>query len=428
MVTIQTSRYNRPITLEEQKLYDHLLFWIEQESPEEMLERFRTLFIDGIGYPDAEISEALKKAVMSDLAVEDFRYILNRCCHILINRWQARFQSQWAIPQLVELFETPPVVNKVSATHSRSVKRLHQLIKQFTQTEQYLTLSRLAQVLAEAAEAAANAGNRPLGTLIRRYPYLYEHYLLNEDSTIEQQNTVRQIQSARQRQFEIDLSHYVTYQVRRSQLSTQTQSANSQRIIRPVTNPTLLSDRDLGQAIYQYVGKVDGSRTQKDIALNFLNHSGQSQSFASFKDDLYDYITASIDPEYGKRKFNNQLYACLKNTLPDSSSQLLNDFLLVRTCNSLLSFLVADHPQRPNHFVFIDLITNLGPILTTVLLLKVVLLCRKVKPSLERRFSILFSHYEASNRDAVLWLIHALENLNVALTTNFGAVQLSFLR
>jgi hypothetical protein len=428
VVTIQTSRYNRPITLEEQKLYDHLLFWIEQESPEEMLERFRTLFIDGIGYPDAEISEALKKAVMSDLAVEDFRYILNRCCHILINRWQARFQSQWAIPQLVELFETPPVVNKVSATHSRSVKRLHQLIKQFTQTEQYLTLSRLAQVLAEAAEAAANAGNRPLGTLIRRYPYLYEHYLLNEDSTIEQQNTVRQIQSARQRQFEIDLSHYVTYQVRRSQLSTQTQSANSQRIIRPVTNPTLLSDRDLGQAIYQYVGKVDGSRTQKDIALNFLNHSGQSQSFASFKDDLYDYITASIDPEYGKRKFNNQLYACLKNTLPDSSSQLLNDFLLVRTCNSLLSFLVADHPQRPNHFVFIDLITNLGPILTTVLLLKVVLLCRKVKPSLERRFSILFSHYEASNRDAVLWLIHALENLNVALTTNFGAVQLSFLR
>jgi hypothetical protein len=57
-----------------------------------------------------------------------------------------------------------------------------------------------------------------------------------------------------------------------------------------------------------------------------------------------------------------------------------------------------------------------------------VLLCRKVKPYLERRLSILFSHYEGYSRETVQWLVLALENVNVALSTNFGTVDLSFIR
>jgi hypothetical protein len=122
------------------------------------------------------------------------------------------------------------------------------------------------------------------------------------------------------------------------------------------------------------------------------------------------------------------LYKQLQNTLPQSDSQKFSDFLLVRTCSQLLNFLVVESPQRPNHFVLIDLISNVGPPLTTGLLLKIVLLCRKVKPYLERRFSILFNHYESSTRDAVHWLVKGLENVNLALSTNFGAVDLSFIR
>ncbi|NJR65047.1 MAG: hypothetical protein HC772_06555, partial [Leptolyngbyaceae cyanobacterium CRU_2_3] len=93
----------------------------------------------------------------------------------------------------------------------------------------------------------------------------------------------------------------------------------------------------------------------------------------------------------------------------------------------LLNFLVADKPQHPNHFTFIDLITNLGPIATIGILLKIVLICRKVKPCLERRLSILFSHYEMCTRESVEWLVQALETLNVALTTNFGSITLSLI-
>jgi len=421
----QMSRYNRPIMQEEQIIYDHLLHWIELESPTEMIVRFQTLFMNGVGYPDHEIAQALKKIVSSDLAAEDFRYILNRCCHILINRWQARPQSQLAIPQLIKLFESPPHAFGISATHSHTVKRLHSLINQFTETEQYLTLCRLAQVLTEAAESQ---GNRSLGTLIRRYPYLYEHCLLSDESAKEQKITVQKIQIIRQKQFEIDLSQYVTYQMRRSHSIQFSNPSDSQHVILPVTNPTLLTERDLGQALHQYAGKIEGSRTHKDIALNFMTHVGTSPSIRSFKDDLYQYITASVDPAYGNRKFNNQLYYYLQEVLPDGSHQRLNDFWLIRICNHLLNFLVVDKPQSPNHFMFIDLITNLGPIATISILLKIVLICRKVRPCLERRLSVLFSHYEMSARETVEWLVQALENLNIALTTNFGSMNLSLVR
>lgn len=427
MVTRQTVRCSRQISVEEQKLYDHLLYWVELESPNDLVERFHSLFIDGTRYPDAEIAQALDKVIASATAPEEFRYVLNRCCHILINRWQSRSQFQAAIPQLIALFDTVPTTASPGVYRSRSVRRLRELIKLFRDTEQYVTLHRLAQVLSQSADAAEE--NRPLGSLIRRYPYLYEHCLLSEDSTQEQQHTVRQIQTDMQRQFEINLSQYVTYQIRRSRQASMPVESNSQRLIlRPVSNPTLLMDQDVGRAIKHYVGKVDGMHTHKELAQRFLLNHAQSQSFGAFKDDLYQYIMAAVEPEYGRRQFSNQFYKQLQNTYPDSNNQQLNDFLMVRTCSQLLNFLVVDSPQHPNHFVFIDLITNVGPILTTGILLKIVLLCRKVKPYLERRLAILFNHYESSNRAAVEWLIYALENLNIALSTNFGAVDLALIR
>jgi len=56
-----------------------------------------------------------------------------------------------------------------------------------------------------------------------------------------------------------------------------------------------------------------------------------------------------------------------------------------------------------------------------------VLICGKVKPYLEKRLAILFGHYEFSTREGVVWLVKALENVNLALTTNFGKVDVSFL-
>ena len=413
----------RHSSVEEQQLYDHLLYCVQVESPTQMIERFQKLLLDGSRYDEPKIWMILEKLAVDKQAEQEFKFVLNRCCHILINRWQLQPQLQSGIPALVDMLKNLPAQGM---TRSRGVRRMRQLLELFVETEQYLTLQRLARVMSEVTDANCS-GTKPVGALIKRYPCLYEHCLLSEDSSYEHQQTVRQIQARIQKRFELDLSQYVTYQVRCAQAKRSPTPEKAAKIIQPVKNPTLLSDRELGSALKQFVGKVQGANTHRDLAQSFVTHSSQTPRYQDFKDDLYDYLTDCIDPAYGKRQFNERLHAHLKNTLPQSDGQKPSEFLILRTCSQLLNFLVVESPQRPNHFVFVDLITNLGATITTVLLLKILLLCRKVKPYLEKRFSILFNHYESSTRDGVPWLIKSLENLNVALSIHFGAADVSCL-
>ncbi|MEB3337364.1 MAG: hypothetical protein VKJ46_07885 [Leptolyngbyaceae bacterium] len=427
MATLMNLQYRRT-TPEENQLYDHLLQRVESESPSRMIERFRLLFVDGVGYPDPHIPLALDQVAASKDADQAFNFILNRCCHIVINRWQTRSQFHPAIAELMSVFEERPTRPVNDFNRRRAVKRIRDLVAQFVHSEQFHTLNRLSQVLNESNDTVDNLGSRPLGTMIRRYPYLYQHCLLSEDSTFEHQQVIQKIQTEVQQQFEIDLSQYVTYQVRRTQLSRLEASSTVLRTLQPVKNPTLLNDGELSTALKHFVGRVERAGTYKDVAQQFQAHLAKPSSFAAFKDDFYQYITTSIEPGYGRHKFNNQLHLQLKNIYPDQDSQKINDLLIVRTCSQVLNFLVIDSPQNPQHFVFLDLVNNMGVIRTTGLILKVVLFCRKVKPYLEKRFSILFNHYESCSREGVVWLIQTLENMNVAMSTNFGAVDLSFIR
>lgn len=404
---------NRGITPEEQRLYDHLLNLVQTESPQALNERFRLLFVEGTGYPDLAFQQDLDRLIQSNPSTQEFCFILNRCCHILINRWQSRPQHHGAITELISSFDSTPT-RPVTADFGRSriIKQQRTLIQEFQQTEQYLTLKRLATVLQPAPTETDS-----FGTLIRRYPYLYEHCLVSEGTPDIQQASIRQLQADRQKQFEIDLSKYVTYQVRRN---------SSDRAIHPVENPTLLDNCSLSAALHQFTGKINGNDTCREVAQRFLTHCQEVRSYKEFKAELYHYLTTSVNPAYGKRHFNQQLGNLLINTYPQSDSQLLTDFLMVRTCSQLLNFLVVESIHRPQHFVFVDLLSNLGATSTTQLLLQIVLLCRRIKPYLEKRFSILFHHYESYTCDRVQWLIAAMENLQLALSTNFSALNLCF--
>jgi len=421
-VSAWTAYHNRSISPQEQTLYDHLLAYAEHETPQQLIERFQALFIDGVGYPDRNIVLALDDIISSKEVEQYFHYVLNRCCHILVNRWQSRPQLQSAVPNLIAALELGPNQKITEYSRSRHVRKLREVVDRFTETEQFLTLQRLARLI-EADTTEANE-NRPLGTLIQRYPYLYEHCLLSEDSPEEHQRNIRRIQAEAQHKFEVNLSQYVTYRVRRARLKKDLSAQARLDRLRPIDNPTLLSDRELVASLNQFSGKVEQGRSYRDSAQIFLQQN-QAVKFGDFKQELYDYLTRSVDASYGRRKFNKLLGQQLEYTLPEYEDQVLSDFLVVRTCSQLFNFLVVDSPRSAQHFVFIDLINNLGPLLTTGLLLKVLLLCRKVRPYLERRFSILFSHYEVATQESVIWLVKMLENLNVALSITFGSVDIS---
>ncbi|NEN91002.1 MAG: hypothetical protein F6K48_19655 [Okeania sp. SIO3H1] len=342
----------------------------------------------------------------------------------------------------MKLFER--VENQQARRHyygSRNSKKLLELVQAFTRSEQYLSLKRLTELVNQQTGSCRNTNSalaQPLITLIPRYPYLYQHCLVTPDSSYEHQQVIRKIQRQKQRKFEIDLSKYVTHKIRQRVVTTASErgtalsnlTASSWEGINNIQNPTLLSDREVLSAIKQFVGKVENGNNYRDNAKSFLTHVRQPQSYGSFKESFYEYLSTSFDvySKSIKHQFQDKLYKQLKNTMSHSNDKQFNDFLLMRTCNQMLGFLIVQSTQKPQHFLFLNLMANLGPIKTIGLLLKIVLVCYRVKPYLEKRFSILFNHYESHTRETVMWLVKALENMHVALSTNFGRVDLSFIR
>ena len=412
----------------QQQIYQHLFNLVQLQSPSETIERFRNLFIEGTNYPEIEIVSALDQITASKQSQREFYFFLNNCCHILINRWYMQPQKHYAIYQLISTFNNPPSRKRIITSRSKSIRRLQELVKGFLKSEHYSSLQRLAQVLNKTTNSLADSKNQSLVSLIRRYPYLHEQCLLNEHSTIEHQWIVKQIQAQVQKKFEIDLSQYVTYQVRLSQIATNTSESRKNRIIHPVNNPTLLSDTQVNLALKSFVGKAEGESSYRDLAYNFLHYSSQATTLRAYKDDLYEYLISGIDWEYGKHQFHQRLYTQLQNTLPQADYQKVNDFLIVRTCTQLLNFLIVESSSSPQHFTFIDLITNQGSIRSIGLLLKIILICRKSKPYLAKRFGILFNHYESASTGNIDWLVESLEELNIALSIHFGNIDLSYFK
>jgi hypothetical protein len=420
---------------EQQEIYDHLLYCVKTEPPITVLERFHHLFIKGTGYEDNRIRTALEKIVDASDAELEFPLFFNRCCHIIVNRWQMQPNFKIEIIELVALLERtlPP-----GGVVSRTARKLRQLIQEFQATEYYVKLQRLARLIDGSLEPGTRRSHRieivsnSVGDLIQRYPYLHQHCLLTEGSTDEFQKTVKNIQEDIQSSYELNLSQYITYRVRLAKLVKQYKAANQtkipKRLIQQVENPTLLSDRDLDKALRHYMGKVEQNYSYYDLSQNFLTHTSQVKSYKEFKADLYEYIVSGVDSSYGERYFNHKLQNCLQNTLKDFEHRELDEFLTLRTYCQLFKFLVVDGKSNSTHQHYLDLITYLGEVRTIGLLLKLVLLCRKVKPYLEQRFSILFSHYEEVAEDQAPWLVKSLENLQVAFSVHFGQADFSLIQ
>ncbi|MDY6938669.1 MAG: hypothetical protein SWY16_13475 [Cyanobacteriota bacterium] len=382
---------------------------MEVESPWDTIERFRSLFIDGIDYWEPEVWQALDRIVNSEGVAGEFPFVLNRSCYIPINHWQNQPQLRDAIPELVGLFETAPVGTPPSPT----AKRLRELVREFTRTEQYRVLRDIAREREKKSQKRSNPDGRPLGSFIRRYPYLYEHRWLTDNDSRQRRQQVQAMREKQQQKFDRDLSQYI--------LTRQSPAAPKRReLLAP--NPTLLSDSQLDFAIDHFTSPVDGVRQYRELARQFTTYTRQTRSYRTFKDELYEYLMTSVDrinPKYARGQFNQRLYQHLQSTLPQNDRQKLNEDLWQKTCRKLLDFLVVEHASQPNHYVFLDLSANLGIAPTIGILMKIVLCCRQVKSYLEQRFAILFDRYETSAKSSITWLVESLENINVAFSLLF---------
>jgi hypothetical protein len=407
----------------EQIIYEHFLHVVKTEQPTRVIERFRSLFIEGVTYSDNRIWSAIETLAFEKTAEQNFPLIINRCCYILVNYWQMQPAGKSPIATLVGMLED---LNDVRMTYSRIVRRLRQLLQLYLQGDDYPKLKRLNFVLNGNTNSKDAIFEQPLGSLITRYPYLYEHSLVSEERTFENVETIKRVQQNLRHQQEQNLSYYLTYQIRRSRIKSQLgkDAANN---LTPIDNPTLLSTKELGMAFGQFAGKAEGDASYQDLSRGFASRLSMEPVVKTFKGDLYEYITSGVDSSYGNRSFNDRLYKIIRDVSPDRDRQRLDEITLLRTCTHILNHLVVESPSKPQHFVFMDMISNLGSVFTTGILLKIVLICHKAKPLLESRLSMLFDHYESSQCKGVPWLVRSLENWNIAGAIHFGKIDASSL-
>lgn len=400
-------------------LYNHLLTLRKQESPGEVVHKFYCLLLTGSGYPDSIVFAAVNRMVISKWAEREFQHILNRCCYILINHWwsQSEFKLEFrqATRELIRLFET-----SVSALAITKPQRcLKALVAQFTQSSQYEALRRRAWFADDTTDKSGSehSDQQPIGPLIQRYPCLYPYYLLDEDTSDIGQDAIKRLQAKEEKRFEDNLLNYANH-LFHAQSTT-------------VENPTQLSPQQLKQAIVQFVGKAEDSRTYRESAFHLSNQISQAPSYQTAKQQIHRYLTASIhssqNPKYGNHRFNDWLWEQLANTLPQCDRLKPNPRLIEQTCGQLLNAFVASPAQVSNHIMFVDLNNNLGATFTIELVLKIVLLCSSVRSSLEamksrisKQLAIIFKHYEASVRGNLTWLVQCLDNFMVAFAIHFG--------
>ena len=415
----------------EQVIYEHFQRLIETETPEQLLERFRSLFIEGVSYSDSRIWTTIETLAFESTAEQNFPLIINRCCHILIGHWQLQSSGNIAIVgvslsnenRLIFILANP---DPLPGKYSKISRRLRQLLKIYLKSDDYQVLNRLNIALSGQILNRDAIELEPLGRLITRYPYLYEHYLVSVERTLENVQTVERIQQKLQDRQEAELSQYFTYQVRKSRIKAQVGREAAKNLPR-IANPTLLSSKDLGIAFIKFAGKAEGVASYQDLSHHFAARMQTKPTIKVFKRDLYKYLITGIDSIYGNRGFNDRLGKTIDGVLVDRDSQQLDDISLVKICTHLINYLVLESSTKAQHFVLMDLINNLGAAATTGLLLKIVLICPKTKPLLESRLSILFHHYESSRCKEVAWLVKSLEHWNVAESIHFGKLDASSL-
>ena len=185
-------------------LYLYLTQCRQQGSADHVLRRFQDLFIQANPHPESLVWEALVELAHRPHSEREFKYTLNRCSYTLINPWSTEPKNHWAVPALVQMFETIPE----APTQETETQRVRELGRLFTTTDQYAALRRFANLIdAPAPEMVPPLADQPVAKQLKRYPFLYDSSLLTKDSDQHQKAQVGKLRQEDRKSTRLNSSH-----------------------------------------------------------------------------------------------------------------------------------------------------------------------------------------------------------------------------
>lgn len=379
---IQLNQQNLPLQQSQDIIYKFLLDIVRQWSPEIVLQEFKNLFIYQAEVSKPEALQAVYKILFDNDELE-FRNTLKRSCYILINNWDA-IRRRKPIQDLIEVFDDQKIYEE---TISQNLNRLRYWLINFVNSKDYEELKLFA----------ARFGD-PEGHWAHRYTcYLLVPQYIDLRNPEEQREAARALSKHLKDKFKFDLAMYTAY--------SQTPVAKS----RNLENPT-----GLGDEVLRLIKKIlvkRGPFSYANLAHIFIKQT-ENLNYRFYKRSLSNYLVFSVKNQKVVNLFNKNLAAKLELVYEDRNEEIINNALILRTCNRVIEFLTTENRQEPSE-LFVLLLSQENPLTLVVVLLKIILVCPNSRTHLEACIAALIDYYKKYPESECQWMIYFLELFNI---------------
>ena len=364
-------------------IYKFFMDCVKTQSPEVALQAFKETFFLSCETLDLRLNKAIYEIVFENNK-KAFRNTLKRVCYILINNWLLT-RNYTAIQKLIQLIEhqTARISTKLYLPYRQ--KRLCQWLVDFVNSEDY-------QQLCLYDSRGAN-----------HWSYRYTAYLLVPQylaagNMIEQRKIARTMAQQLKEKFKRDLAMYTAH------FNPSSPEEHS-------PNPT-----QLGKDIINVIKVLTPSHKlfgYENYARIFLLQE-QKKRYKDFKLNLPAYLAFNFDNESLMKDVQENLSEKLKDLYQEHDEDPLNFNLLLRTCKKIIQWLTTQDGQQPSE-LFVLLMNRGGALTTSMLLVKIILICRYAQSHLESCVARLIHYYGNFSEDECQWFIEFIEFLTVLL-------------
>ncbi|MBE9098217.1 hypothetical protein [Vacuolonema iberomarrocanum] len=382
---VKDKSFHRDIPKAQQTIYDYLLEIVKSWSPDDVLTEFRHLFIHHVNTISSHTLPSLYEIVFANKEAE-FRNTIKRGCYILVNNWDIR-RNLVHVQKLIELFDDP-IIWKPSM--SPTMRRLRQWLQNFITSGDFQELKLFTRRYTE----------QKLTHWTERYTsYLLVPQYINLENPAEQRHAARLLSKQLREQFKFSLALY---------------TAHSQKTIAhpAARNPTALGDNVL-HLIKMMVARK-GRFSYANLAHIFLQQT-KDITYQRFKKSLRRYLLFSINDPDTHQALEKGLSDRFDNLYESYDDKVIDDALLLRTCNRIIEYLTTEDHEEPSP-LFIQIMSYGNPLVLVVLLLKLVLICRYARTHLEARIANLVTYYQDFSESECKWVIHFFEIFDITMT------------
>jgi hypothetical protein len=377
----------------QEEIYEFFLSTVKLWPPEAVLAEFKNLFIANSDTINPNLVSCLYRIVLTHQE-QEYRNTLKRCCYILINNWELHRRSK-TTQQLIQQFYDP-LLHK--PTISPIIQTLREWLSNFLKSADFEELKFFV----------TRHENSSSSHWASRYtPYLLAPQYTNLANPPEQREAAKNLARQLKQKFKVDLALYTAF------------SETAVAAKRDLPNPT-----GLGEEVLRIIKKIVAKRglsNQANLAKLFLRQT-ETLKYKAFKRSIVEYLIFSIADFKTASLVKSLLSKKLETLYHKHDSKVINDALLLRTANRLVEYLTTEDRTTPS-LLFLELTKQGNPLTLVMLLLKILMICPKVRTHLELCVAALIRHFENEPETNCQRVILFFELFNIITTIYSGNIE-----